>query len=280
VAEVLVEENQPVKTGTVLLRLEDTAARLRVQEAQADLETARVQLVEARKRPQQHQSRLAQMRAGIEAMNNRLAAAQRVRDGKAELYGRELIKKTDLDVSNDQVKEVEALLQAERDKLEELKGLDPASDICRAEEEVKARQARLQQAQEALKECGLRAPTDGTVLRVLVGRGDMLGAVAKQAAILFCPAGPRFIRAEVEQEFASRVRIGQLASIRDDSNEPTVWQGRVISLSDWYTQRRSVLQEPLQMNDVRTLECLISLDPAQAPLRIGQRVRVLIGKKP
>jgi hypothetical protein len=66
--------------------------------------------------------------------------------------------------------------------------------------------------------------------------------------------------------------------IRDDSNAPAVWRGRVTSLSDWYTQRRSILQEPLQLNDVRTLECLIAVDPDQAPLRIGQRVRVLIGK--
>jgi len=280
VAEVLVEENQPVKAGTMLLRLEDSAAHLRVQEAEADLKSARIQLVEARKRPRQHQSRLAQMRAAVDALNNRLAAAQCVRDDKAELYARQLIRKTDFDVSSNQVKEVEALLQAERAKLAELQLLDPAADVGRAEEEVKARQARLQQAQEALKECGLQAPTDGKVLRVLVGRGEMLGAVPKQAAILFCPDGPRIIRAEVEQEFASHVQISQPASIRDDSNEPTVWRGRVIALSDWYTQRRSVLQEPLQVNDVRTLECLIALDPGQPPLRIGQRVRVLIGRKP
>ena len=36
--------------------------------------------------------------------------------------------------------------------------------------------------------------------------------------------------------------------------------------------------EPLQFNDVRTLECLIALNPGQPPLRIGQRVRVLIGR--
>jgi multidrug resistance efflux pump len=280
VAEVMVEENQAVKSGALLLRLEDAAASLRVQEAQADLKAAQIQLVEARKRPRQHQSRLAQMRAAIEAVNNRLAAAQCVHAAKAELNARELIKYTDLAVSSAQVNEVEALLQGEREKLEELKGIDPASDIGRAEEEVKARKARLQQAQEVLKECCLQAPTDGKVLRVLVGRGEMLGAVPKQAAILFCPNGPRFIRAEVEQEFASRVQIGQQASIRDDSNEPTVWWGRVTALSDWYTQRRSVLQEPLQVNDVRTLECLIALDPAQPPMRIGQRVRVLIGRNP
>ena len=42
------------------------------------------------------------------------------------------------------------------------------------------------------------------------------------------------------------------------------------------TQRRSILQEPFQYNDVRTLECIITLDPSNQPVRIGQRMRVTI----
>jgi multidrug resistance efflux pump len=278
VAEVLVEENAVVKAGAVLLRLEDTVARLRVQEAHVDLEAARTQLVEVRKRPQQHQAKVAQLQAGLEALKNRLAAAKHMRRRKEDLYNKDLIVKTDLDVAGDQVKEVEALLQAEVEKQAELQLHDPAADVRRAEQEVSAKEARLRQAEESLKECGLRAPSDGKVMRVLVGPGDMLGSVPKQPVLLFCPDGPRFIRAEVEQEVAHRVKAGQPAVIRDDSNDPAVWRGRVTSLSDWYTQRRSVLQEPLQLNDVRTLECLITVDPDQTPLRIGQRVRVLIGK--
>jgi hypothetical protein len=47
-------------------------------------------------------------------------------------------------------------------------------------------------------------------------------------------------------------------------------------VSDWFTQRRSMLQEPFQYNDVRTLECIVYLDPGSGPVRIGQRVRVTI----
>jgi hypothetical protein len=32
--------------------------------------------------------------------------------------------------------------------------------------------------------------------------------------------------------------------------------------------------EPWQRNDVRTLECIIDLEPGQLPLRIGQRMLV------
>ena len=39
-----------------------------------------------------------------------------------------------------------------------------------------------------------------------------------------------------------------------------------------------MLLEPGQLNDVRTLECIIALEPDQPPLRIGQRVRVVIDR--
>jgi hypothetical protein len=96
--------------------------------------------------------------------------------------------------------------------------------------------------------------------------------------VQFCPQGPRLIRAEVEQEFAARVAVGQAVRAEDDAHSGAVWRGRVVRLSDWYTRRRSVLQEPLQRNDVRTLECLIELEPGQPPLRIGHRLRVIIGR--
>ncbi len=279
VAEVMVEEDEIVPAGAVLLRLEDTAVRLRVEEARADLEAARLQLVEARKLPQQHQAKVAQLRASIASVTERLAAARNAGDWKEDLYAKQLLNHAERDIAWAQVKEVEAMLQAEQQRLAELQLHDPVADVRRAAAAVKGREAQLGQAQEALRQCELRAPQAGKVLRILVGPGETLGAMPKQPAILFCPDLPRFIRAEVAQESAYQVKIGDTVIIHDDSSDFRVWQGRVNALSDWFTQRRSILQEPLQYNDVRTLECLITLNPDQPPLRIGQRVRVLIGGK-
>ena len=114
-------------------------------------------------------------------------------------------------------------------------------------------------------------------MRLQVGVGEWLGSVPKQSAVQFLPAGPRIVRAEVEQEFANRVSVGQAAEVHDDSKAGPTWRGKVARMSDWYTHRRSIVQEPLQFNDVRTLECIIQLDAhAQMP-KIGQRVRVLLG---
>ncbi len=278
VAAVLVEEEQAVKAGDVLVRLEDTVPALRVAEARADLAAARAQLAELRKLPQQHAAQVAQLQAALKVRRSRRASAQTMYEWKKDLLKRDLAKRKDIDIAYDQVREAEALVLAAAKKLTELQLRDPLADVRRAEQEVKAKESRLGQALDALKECGLRAPTDGKVLRVLVGPGDLLTPGARQPVVLFCPAVQRFIRAEVAQESAYRVKVGQPVVIRDDSSDRTVWRGRVKSMSDWYTHRRSILQEPLQVNDVRTLECIVTLDPGQPPLRIGQRVRVLIGK--
>jgi hypothetical protein len=84
---------------------------------------------------------------------------------------------------------------------------------------------------------------------------------------------------EVEQENAARVFIGQPAEIEDDSRTGGRWKGKVVRVSDWFTHRRSMLLEPTQFNDVRTLECILEVEPGEEakgtlPLRIGQRVRV------
>ncbi|HXG13016.1 MAG TPA: HlyD family efflux transporter periplasmic adaptor subunit [Gemmataceae bacterium] len=279
VAEVLVRETDHVPAGAPLLRLEDRAARLRVAEAEAALAAARTQLAQARQLPGQHQAQLAQQRESAEAARHRLTGARHVLARKQQLYKVNQITAEEVAAAEEQVKELEALERAAAQKLTELQAIDPAVELARAEAEAAGAQVRLAQARQALDECVLKAPSAGTVLRVLAAPGDVLGGQPGKAAVLFCPDGPRLIRAEVEQEFAGRLAVGQPALIEDDGGSAATWRGQVMRISDWYTQRRAVLQETSPLNDVRTVECLIALDSGQPPLRIGQRVRVMINRE-
>jgi multidrug resistance efflux pump len=276
---VEVREGEEVKAGQVLVRLDDYQARRRVQEAEADLVSAQELLIQALKLPKQHQARLSQQRAAIKAVQHRLESARLLLARKRELVQKQLLNATEADAAEALVQELQSLERAEKAKLSELELNDPTAGIKSAQANVSAKQARLDQARRGVEECALKAPSQGTVLRIMVNPGDVLGAQPKEPAILFCPKGRRIIRAEVEQEFASRVAVGQTALIRDDATGGALWHGRVLRLSDWYTQRRSIMQEPNQAHDVRTLECLIALDNGPAPLRIGQRVRVTLKPK-
>jgi multidrug resistance efflux pump len=276
VAEILVEEGTVVKANAPLLRIEDTQSRQLVEEARADLEAAEAQFKQAKSLPDQHAARLAQQQSAIEATKKRLSAAEHVLTRKQVLFKANQNAPEEVQAATDLVSELHAALAAEREKLVELQLVKPDLQVARAKADVEAKRSRLKQAQYALDECTLKAPMEGEVLRILVGPGDLLGPAPRQPAILFCPTTPRFIRAEVSQEFAGRLQVGQKAIIQDDSRARDEWTGAVTRLSDWYTQRRSVIQEPLQVNDVRTLECIVTLDPGQRPLRIGQRMRVTI----
>ncbi len=227
--------------------------------------------------PEQHRSRIAQQQDAVEAMRRRLSAARHQFARQEKLVQKQLIDPDDLAVSEDHVRELEALLKAEEKRLADLVRQNPADDERRAEKETAIMRARRDQARFALEECVLKAPRRGTVLRLLVGPGDVLSSQPKQPAVQFAVEGPQIIRAEIEQEFIARVRVEQPVVVKDESNTASVWRGKVQRVSNWITQRRSVMQEPFQFNNVRTVESLIALDPGQPPLRIGQRVRVRIG---
>jgi HlyD family secretion protein len=277
VVAVLVKEAEDVKSGAPLLRLDDRLAKMKVEAARADLKAAQAQLSQAKKLPEQHKAQVAAQTAAIEAKQEDLGGARSLHKRAQELAEKKVINEAEVTAREATVKQLEAAVRAEQAKLKALQLLSPADGIARAEADVEAKQSQLEQAQLAVDECTLHAPQDGTVLRILVHNGDTFGAQSRQPALQFLPKAPRIIRAEVEQEFAGRVAVGQPATIQDDTTSSGTWTGKVLRIADSYSARRSI-QEPFQFNDVRTLECIIAIDPDQPPLRINQRVRVRIGQ--
>jgi multidrug resistance efflux pump len=176
---------------------------------------------------------------------------------------------------------MDALVEAEKLKLEEIKLFKPQSEINRALADVKAKEAQVAKAQWALDQCALHAATDGLVLRVNVAVGEVLvpGLPGRAHPIEFLPKGPKIVRAEVLQEWAHLVKIGQEADIEDDSYQGPTWKGKVRFLSYWFAEKRHRIMEPFMLNDVRTLECIVEVAEEDPLLRIGQRVKVKIKTK-
>lgn len=271
-------ENQLVSKGGVLLRLDDGPALLRVEEAEAATRVVEAQLEEARQLPERHQAKVGQQRSAVLAAQFKLSAARHQLERKRALLKAGQIHEQEVAGAADLVRELEAVEQAEKNRLLELELVDVTSTVRRLEGELAVARARLAQARRAVDDCLLRAPDDGTVLRLQAGVGDMVGQTGT-AAVLFCPNRPRLIRAEVSQEFAASVRPGASCLVVDDYDTSEIsWRGQVVRVSDWYSQRRAVLPDPTQRQDVRTLECLVQLQPGHPPLRIGQRMRLTIMK--
>jgi multidrug resistance efflux pump len=279
VVHVEAHENDEVEEGAPLFYLDDKLAQFQVQEAEDDLKAAEEQLAKAEEGRALQRAKLEGQRAVIVAKEHQLKGARsKFEEAKRlnENKNLKMVSDETLSSASEIVASLEATIAAEKANLRGIETMNPEHDITLARLNVEAKRAQQKKALYALRHCTMWAPCKGTVLRILVSAGEVLPSTPRQPAVWFCPSGPRIVRAEVEQEFARFVTVGQSAVIQDDSTGTGSWRGRVKRLSDWYTQRRSIFPEPLQLNDVRTLEAIIEIDPNQPHLRIGQRVRVRI----
>lgn len=173
-------------------------------------------------------------------------------------------------ISDELVRQAEAMLHAEEAKLATLQLTDPTEEQQLLQADIDHAKAKLQQAQIALEQCSLKAPAAGTIARVLVSAGQVIGPM--QPAIYFVPKVARVVRVEIEQAYVSHVTAGNSVRISEDRKPDRVWQGRVLRLSQWYSRPRTILEEVATLADIRTVECVVSIDDDASDLRIGQRV--------
>jgi multidrug resistance efflux pump len=223
------------------------------------------------------EDKIKQQAAAVEAARHNAAMATNERVVWKKLFDRKETSAEQYGVYEEKEKALQSLVRAEEYKLKEAQAYDITHDIARAQAAVDAKEAVVERAREGLLECDVYAPADGSILQLFVSKGEALGRDPKVPAIRFCPGTPRIVRAEVLQEWASKVEVGQPVTVEDDTRNGPQWQGRVTFVASALTQRRIKIFEPFQYNDVRTLECLISINPGQPHhLRIDQRVRVRI----
>lgn len=270
-------EGSVLKKGDPILWLDDELAALKVAEARADYDSSLAQQTQSKKLPEQKKLRIDQLNAAVaSAKLKRTSADNELTSKLASAKAGIDVNKNLIDSMRQKVQEFEEFTKVEEARLAEAELVDPAIEMRRADADVAAKKSRLDQAQWALDQCKVVAPADGTVLRVLVNPGELLGANPSRPAVEFLPKAPLVVRAEVLQEWANRVKLDQEVEITDDTFQGPTFKGKVAFLSPWFTQKRNLIIEPFTYNDVRFLECLIRVNAEDSGLRVGQRVRVKI----
>ncbi|HEY8505599.1 MAG TPA: biotin/lipoyl-binding protein, partial [Gemmataceae bacterium] len=216
IAELPVPEGEVVPAGTVLLKLDDRLARAAVREAEKAVEAARLAEEEAKKAAELHPLKVAQQESVVEAARRRVLAAKHLYEHRTKLRELKQVSEAELAAAQEQVRELEALEQAARGQLAELKRADPGAPARQAAAEAEVLEAKLEQARQALEQFVVRAPARGRILRRVGSVGDLTGPAAPQPPLFFVPDQPPVVRAEVDQEFIGRLREGMFARVRDD----------------------------------------------------------------
>lgn len=272
IARVLVVGNDRVFKGDLMVLLDDAdhLARVAAAEAEADVrrrerdDESKVEggvVIERRKATDAAEFAERELFRARQAFDAMLMSSK---DGQASP---ELGNLRQLVIDKEKLRD-DALKELAR--VASLQGM-PLPD--RLESALTIARTDLRLAYQALERTRIRAPSDGTVLRVFAKAGELAGPSAELPLLTFGDLSQIKVRAEVEERDLGKVRIGQRVVVRSDAFPDKDFIGQVTAIAPALGAPAIVTRGPRRPNDVDVLEVVATLENA-AELVTGMRVDV------
>lgn len=231
VDEVLVEDNQRVKAGQLLARIDDRDYRAALDGARAGVASAQAQLANAQATLGRQQSLIDQADATLQADRAEVLFAQRERERYQRLVGHGV---GTLQSSQQAQSRYDSARAKQRENRAGLLATQKQTDILVAQRDaaealLRSARANQERAELDLSHTELRAPVDGMVGR----RAARVGAYVKPGDVLLAvvPLDSAYVVANFQETQLHRMRPGQPASITVDSFPNAVLHGHVQSLA-------------------------------------------------
>lgn len=232
-----VDYNDSVTQGQVIARLDPSTLQARLDQASAALSTARAGLSEAQ-------------------ASARNAEADYTR--KAELVARQLVSRTDADLS-----------LAARDQAR--------ARVVSAQAQVRQQQANVDSARLDLEKSVIRSPVDGVILQRAVEPGQTVAA-SLQTPVLFKIAGDlrqMEIVLAIDEADIGQVREGQATRFTVDAFPERKFNGRVKQVRLAATNTNNVITYPVVVEVENSDQILLPGMTANAEIEISRKPDVL-----
>ncbi|HSD99658.1 MAG TPA: efflux RND transporter periplasmic adaptor subunit [Burkholderiales bacterium] len=207
VARIPVEQGQGVKSGDILIVLDDEDERASVAQARGAVAQA-----EARLRQLREVSLPAAEQALIQAQAN-LTQARQQYDRSKELKAKGFVSQAALDDAKRNLDVAESQLRAA--KLQVATNRPSGSDFALAETALAQARANLGVAQAKLDHTVILAPVDGTLIARNVEPGNVVQA-GKELMVL-APEGETQVVVQIDEKNLAQLRIGQHALASADA---------------------------------------------------------------
>jgi len=271
ITNILVDTNDVVKEGDLLLTLdpEDYQSRIRAAKAEAD-----VRLLERGEEPV---TGIALDRQ--KAVDNAASVERELFEAWRELDQMTLDlaegrgNRTDIDRAHDKIKSLRSKLTSARDEVARLNDNPDMPLENRLETSLAVARAELAMAENAFERTRIRAPFDGTVLNVYAKIGEIAAPSPQSALVAFGDVSKLKVRAEVEERDVAKVRIGQKVVVQADAFPDREFEGVVTEIASALGSPRITSRGPRRPNDVDVLEVVATLE-GTPPLLTGMRVDV------
>lgn len=231
VAEVLVDDNQPVRPGQVLVRIDPATLKARLAQAEANAQALQAAVSAVDDKARLEQAMIAQRAAAVQSADAqaKLAASEMHRYGQLAQSGwvspqRAQTARTAQEQAAAGVTQAKAALEAERRSAESLGSARDQSLAQAAAARAAADQTRID-----LSRTEIRAPVAG----VVGARGVRVGQYVRPGGALMqiVPLADAYVVANFKETQVARLRIGQPVTIHADAFGDEAITGRVASFA-------------------------------------------------
>jgi membrane fusion protein (multidrug efflux system) len=231
VAQVLVGDNQPVRAGQILVRIDPATIQARLAQARANADASEAAIAAVDDKARLEQALIAQKAAGVESARAEASLAQTELDryGRLAREGwvssqRAQTARATQEQANAAVAQARATLEAERQAAASL-----GSAKAQTQAQAAAARAAVEQTRIDLTRTEVRAPVDG----VVGARGVRVGQYVRPggAMMSIVPLGDAYVIANFKETQLGRLRIGQPVEIHADAFGKQVIRGRIDSFA-------------------------------------------------
>jgi membrane fusion protein (multidrug efflux system) len=230
VSEVLVQDNQHVDKGQLLVRLEPDDFSLAIDRAQATLATREAERVQAQSKLTQQSSLIAASDAQVQANQATLgrtqidlARLQKLRTPGFVSEAQVTTMTADSNVARSQVTKAQADAQSQRQQVNALN-----AEIKRLDAQIATARADLAQAQINRQRTEIRSPISGLIGQRAARNGQYVQAGAYLLSVV--PDEDIWVQANFKETQIEHMEVGQSAELTFDSFPGTPIQGQVNSL--------------------------------------------------
>jgi membrane fusion protein (multidrug efflux system) len=230
VNEVLVQDNQHVEKGQLLVRLEPDDFHLAVDRAQATLATREAERLQAQSKLTQQSSLIASSDAQVQANQATLGRTQldlsRLQALRKPGFVSEAQVTTmtaDNHIARSQVTKAQADAQGQRQQVNTL-----SAELKRLDAQIATARADVAQAQINVQRTEIHSPISGLIGQRAARNGQYVQAGAYMLSIV--PDEAIWVQANFKETQIGHMQIGQPAELTFDSFSDTPIQGRIDSL--------------------------------------------------
>jgi membrane fusion protein, multidrug efflux system len=228
VGQLLVEDNQEVEQGQVLLEIDPRDYEAALSQAQANLAAARSRLAQAKAQFAVDEAKAEEEHADLAAVEAQAAYAE-TNLARLEAIGDDGVSQDQIDVGQTQLRSTAADVQVELNKISaaEAQTVLSKASVVTAEADVKQNEAAVQQAELNLSYTKILAPESGYVTHRTVEQGSYIQPGQALLAIV-----PRqvWIVANFKETQLTHMRPGQPVTVHVDAYPQLKFSGHVDSI--------------------------------------------------